>query len=346
MDQPFMLVTPHSNRRNRNAALILAGIIGLLLSVIGYFNHYFFVALPVAFAVFWLARRRTKRRVAVIEAPFPEVWEHVLQSDVDFYLALDESQKERFQNLVKVFLDEVPITGVRTDVDEQCRVLVAASAVIPIFGFDDWEYSRLGEILIYPGAFDDDYKTDGGGDQNTLGMIGVNHLSGVMILSKPALIAGFANSQDKRNVGIHEFAHLVDKADGAVDGIPASIPGNVVRPWIEWVGGELRRPVERNEHIDDYAFTNEAEYFAVLTEYFFEAPEVLAQRAPETYTMMEAMYRQNTRALLSRSFLRRPKRVGRNSPCPCDSGKKYKRCCRLRRMKGLPVARPGTKAHD
>jgi Mlc titration factor MtfA (ptsG expression regulator) len=168
-------------------------------------------------------------------------------------------------------------------------------------------------------------------------MIGVNHLSGVMILSKPALIAGFANSQDKRNVGIHEFAHLVDKADGAVDGLPAGIPGNVVRPWIEWVGGELSRPVGGNEHINDYAFTNEAEYFAVLTEYFFEAPEVLARRAPETYEMMQAMYRQNTRALLSRSFLRRPTRVGRNAPCPCGSGKKYKRCCRLRRMKGLPV---------
>lgn len=335
-----MLVTPHSNRRNRNTALILAGIIGLLIIAIGCFNHYFFGALPVTLAVYWFARRRTKRRVTVIAAPFPEGWEFILQSHVDFYLALDESQKERFQNLVKVFLDEVPITGVRTDVDEQCRVLVAASAVIPIFGFDDWEYSRLGEILIYPSAFDDGYQTDGGDDQNTLGMIGVNHLSGVMILSKPALIAGFANSQDKRNVGIHEFAHLVDMADGAVDGLPAGIPGNVVRPWIEWVGGELKRPVDNNEHIDDYAFTNEAEYFAVLTEYFFEAPEVLSQRAPETYQMMQAMYRQNTRALLSRSFLRRPKRVGRNSPCPCGSEKKYKRCCRLRRMKGLPMAKP------
>ena len=334
-----MLVTSDSNRKNRIAALTLAGITGLLLAVAGCFNLYFFIALPLAVAVYWFARRRTKRRLAVMQAPFPEAWEHGLQSHVDFYLALDESQRDRFRNLVKVFLDEVPITGVRTDVDEQCRVLVAASAVIPIFGFDDWEYSRLGEILIYPGAFDDNYETDGGADQNTLGMIGVSHLSGVMILSKPSLIAGFANSQDKRNVGIHEFAHLVDKADGVVDGLPAGIPGNVVRPWIEWVGGELRRPVDGKDHIDDYAFTNEAEYFAVLTEYFFEAPEILAQRAPDTYKMMQAMYRQNTRALLARSFLRRPKRVGRNAPCPCASGKKYKRCCRLRRMKGLPAAK-------
>ena len=333
-----MLVTPTSNRRNRNTALILAGGAGFLLAVVGYFNHYTLITLPLVAAVYWFVRRRTKRRMKVMQAPFPAAWEQGLRSHVDFFLALDDAQQDRFRSLVKVFLDEVPITGVRTDVDEQCRVLVAASAVIPIFGFDDWEYSRLGEILIYPGAFDSDYQTGGGADQDTLGMIGVSHLSGVMILSKPALISGFANSKDKRNVGIHEFAHLVDKADGSVDGLPAGIPGNVVRPWIEWVGGELKRPVDGNDHIDDYAFTNEAEYFAVLTEYFFEAPEILAQRDPETYKMMQSMYRQNTRALFSRSFLRRPQRVGRNAACPCGSGKKYKRCCRSCRKKGLPVA--------
>ncbi|MBC8355950.1 MAG: zinc-dependent peptidase [Planctomycetes bacterium] len=333
-----MLVTPASNRSNHYTASIFAVMTGLLLAGLGYFNHYILVAFPLVAAVYWYIRRRTKRRMTVIKAPFPEEWEHGLQTHVDFFLALDETQRQRFRNLIKVFLDEVPITGVRTDVDELCRVLVAASAVIPIFGFDDWEYSRLGEILIYPGAFDDDYRTDDEADPNTLGMVGVNHLSGVMILSKPSLIAGFANSKDKRNVGIHEFAHLVDKADGAVDGLPAGIPRDVVHPWIEWVGGELKRPVNGNDHIDDYAFTNEAEYFAVLTEYFFEAPEVLARRDPETYKMMEAMYRQNTRALLSRSLLRRPKRVGRNAPCPCGSGKKYKRCCRSGRKIGLPVA--------
>ena len=56
--------------------------------------------------------------------------------------------------LVKVFLDETRITGIRTEVDETTRVLVAASAIIPVFNFDNWEYSRLGEVLIYPGSFD------------------------------------------------------------------------------------------------------------------------------------------------------------------------------------------------
>ncbi len=169
-------------------------------------------------------------------------------------------------------------------------------------------------------------------------MIGVHHLSGVMILSKPDLISGFANPNDKRNVGIHEFAHLVDKADGSVDGIPWGIPAETARPWIDWIASELARHHGGSHHIDEYAYTNEAEYFAVMSEYFFEAPETLQRRSPKTYAMLESMYRQDTKTLLSHALPRRRKRVGRNSDCPCGSGVKYKRCCGARRKRGLPAA--------
>jgi Mlc titration factor MtfA (ptsG expression regulator) len=289
--------------------------------------------MPLAVCVYFLIRRRTRRRIKVTQSQFPAAWEQTLRSDVAFYRVLNDSQQARFRDLVKIFLDEVPITGIRTEVDDQTRVLVAASAVIPVFGFDDWEYSGLGEVLIYPGAFDENYRTaDGGG--NTLGMVGAGHLSGVMILSKPSLIAGFANPEDKRNVGIHEFAHLVDKADGAIDGMPAGIPVATAEPWIRWVSQELQSTSNGASHINDYAYTNEAEYFAVLSEYFFEAPDVLAKKNPDLYQMLERIYRQDTRSFLS-LIPRRRKRVGRNAPCPCGSGQKFKRCCRRRSRKGV-----------
>ena len=134
---------------------------------------------------------------------------------------------------------------------------------------------------------------------------------------------------------MHEFAHLVDKADGAVDGIPAGIPADVVRPWIHWVSEELASDSQDAKHIDDYAYTNEAEYFAVLTEYFFEAPENLQRKAPRLYEMMQAMYRQDTSQFLSRGS-RRGKRIGRNASCPCGSREKFKRCCGSRRRIGAP----------
>ena len=332
-----MLVTEQNNRSNQHHALVFAAVVAVVVLVLALKWHLALLALPLAYGVYHLMRRRTLRRIKVIAEPLPDAWENVLQSNVVFYQALDEAGRERFRNLIKVFIDEVPVTGIRTDVDDTTHVLVAASATIPIFGFEDWEYAGLGEILIYPGAFNEDYQTDQGVSRNTLGMIGVNHLSGVMILSKPDLISGFKNHKDKRNVGIHEFAHLVDKADGSVDGLPNRVAGDAAAPWIGWVAEELKRDPRAREEIDDYAYTNEAEYFAVLSEYFFEAPELLQKRHPEVYSMMRKMYHQDTRSFLS-AVKPRPRRVGRNSPCPCGSNKKYKRCCGRSTKRGMKLS--------
>jgi len=90
--------------------------------------------------------------------------------------------------------------------------------------------------------------------------------------------------------------------------------------------------------IDDYALTNEAEFFAVATEYFFERPGVMHRKHPELYRMLSAVFNQklhNRVAALARERKRGRKRFGRNSPCPCGSGKKYKKCC-LRGAGGAP----------
>jgi len=329
-----VLVTEKIDRKNRQHAAMAAGGAAVLIVLFALRWPLALLALPLAGWIHFLVRGRTLRRIAVVAEPLPQAWEEALLDNVAFFRALDDPEKERFRNLVKVFIDEVPITGIRTEVDDITRALVAASAIIPIFGFDDWEYAGLGEILIYPGAFDENYRTDDGVSRNTLGMIGVNHLSGVMILSKPDLISGFRNHQDKRNVGIHEFAHLVDKADGSVDGLPTQVAGDAAGPWIGWVAEELKRDPKAREEIDDYAYTNEAEYFAVLSEYFFEAPDILQQRHPEVYGMMRKMYHQDTRSFLS-VVKPRARKVGRNRPCPCGSAKKYKKCCSRRTRRGM-----------
>jgi Mlc titration factor MtfA (ptsG expression regulator) len=331
-----MLVTPETNRRNQHLALAVATATVIVIAVLGWFFPPFWLGVVLGPMAHWWMRRRCKRRMKVMAEPFPRVWEGVLRSRVAYFNALDEEQKERFRLLVKIFLDETRITGIRTDVDETARVLVAASAIIPVFNFDHWEYSRLGEVLIYPGSFDRDYQTDGEGQGDILGMVGAGHLSGVMILSKPELLAGFDIAGDKRNVGIHEFAHLVDQADGAIDGVPPGVPADLAHRWIQWVAKELASPPAKRSHIDSYAYTNEAEYFAVLAEYFFEAPQVLQRKSPQVYEMLEKMIRQDTAALLSGVRRFRPRRIGRNSPCPCGSGKKYKRCCLRLARQGLP----------
>ncbi len=331
-----MLVTPQTNRKNQRLALTVAVATAIAFAVLGCFNPWNWLGLVLAPLAYWFLRRECKRRLRVMARPFPGEWERILGSRVAYFSALDEEKRERFRQLVKIFLDETRITGIRTDVDETTRVLVAASAIIPIFHFDQWEYSRLGEVLIYPDNFDADFGTDGDNQRNTLGMVGTGHLRGVMILSKPELHAGFDIAGDKKNVGIHEFAHLVDMADGSIDGLPPGVPAHVARSWIQWVAKELAEPSAGSSHINSYAYTNEAEYFAVLMEYFFEAPGVLQKKNPEIYAMLEKMMRQDTASFLAGVTRPRARRVGRNSACPCGSGKKYKKCCLRQARQGVP----------
>ncbi len=230
----------------------------------------------------------------------------------------------------QIFLDEKPITPVKCEIDQTVRLLVAASAVIPVFALPDFEYNMLGEVLIYPNTFDATVQTDSRGPLMASGMVGTQGtFGGLMVLSKRDLLRGFEIHGDKHNVGIHEFAHLLDKANGAVDGIPP-LPPECVGPWQDVVRGELGRQFDDSD-IPEYGFTNHQEFFAVVSEYFFESPEKLADRHPELYALLKRAYVQNPRKRfsgLAKGILRFARhQTGRNSPCPCGSGKKYKKCC-------------------
>lgn len=321
-----MLVTPEANRRNRRQALIAAVLVAWGAGLLGWAFPPFWLLLVLSPYSYWRVRRRCLRRMLVMQQPFPDQWEQILRLHVTFFKSLNEMEKARFRQLVQIFLDEVQITGIRTEVDETIRVLVAASAVIPIFGFHDWEYHRLREVLIYPDSFDEAYQNTG--EASIVGMAGLHHLSGVMILSKPALLAGFARHAGQHNVGVHEFAHLFEKEAGEY-GLPPEVPWPAVRQWLKYVARELARPSKRGAHINAYAYTNEHEFFAVLAEYFFTSPESLKRRDPGLYALLRDLFHQDTDSLLSFGPPR-GEGLDRNAPCPCGSGKKYKHCCLLK----------------
>lgn len=278
----------------------------------------------------WLMRKH-RRRAVLRRQPFPSDWEAILNREVAFYRVLAESEKARFREAVVIFLAEKRVTGIRCEIDDTIRVLTAASAVIPVFGFPEWEWDQIGEILIYPNAFDDDYQS--GAHSDAIGMVGSGAMNRTMILSKPHLVEGFRDPKDKHNVGVHEFVHLVDKVDGSVDGIPEIALGReAIGPWIEMIHGKTAA-MNRGDgnDIPDYAMTNPAEFFAVTAEYFFERPHLLKQRHPRLYDALERIFRQDMRYRfrdavkgLWRPY---PKKIGRNAPCPCGSGRKYKKCC-------------------
>ena len=219
----------------------------------------------------------------------------LLAARVLYYKKLSLVEKRRFENSVAGFLSRVRITGVSTTVTDEDRVLVAASGIIPIFAFPGWQYPNLNEVLLYPDTFSEEFElTSAAADRRVLGMVGSGAMNGVMILSKPALEAGFSNKTDKENTGIHEFVHLVDKTDGEADGIPELLlDGPHLKPWRKLIRDEIEKIRQNKSDINPYAATNEAEFFAVASEYFFERPALFEQKHPELYALMEAIFKQD-----------------------------------------------------
>ena len=229
--------------------------------------------------------------------PLPEfrkAWRRILRKKVIFYKTLSRADKKRFQERMRYFFQRVEITGVGTEVTELDRVLVAASGIIPTFGFDDWnQYPKLREVLLYPNTFNKEtFATEGEG-RTIAGMVGGGYMNGKLLLSQHALRTGFEN-HGRNNTGIHEFTHLLDKADGDTDGIPDYfLDKQYLIPWMEMIRSEMAAIRSRESDIDDYALTNKAEFLAVAAEYFFNRPAAFAGKHPELFALMERIFHQD-----------------------------------------------------
>lgn len=246
----------------------------------------FVVALLAIILVFFLGKRRPLHTMIKLNP----VYTTLLEEFIPFYKGLNASQKILFQQRLQKFLEQVKITGINTTVEDTDRVMIAASAIIPIFFFPDWEYCNLDEVLLYPDAFDENFRQEGA-ERNMLGVVGDGAFQRVMILSRHALREGFLNKTGKSNTAIHEFVHLVDKTDGTTDGIPhVLIDNSYVVPWVELMRNNILAIKEKDSDINVYGATNQTEFFAVASEYFFERPDLFKTKHPELFKMLSRVF--------------------------------------------------------
>jgi Mlc titration factor MtfA (ptsG expression regulator) len=220
----------------------------------------------------------------------PDNYKIILNDYVKFYQQLDDEGKEKFEDRVQHFLTAVRITGVNAEVEDMDRVFIGAAAIIPVYAFPDWQYVNLHEVLVYPGTFNQDFD-QAGWDRYISGMVGTGAMQHVMIISKWQLRQGFINNRDTHNTAIHEFAHLIDKMDGTVDGVPQIILERRYIPrWVNIMNTTIQQMRSYPSDIDMYGATNHAEFFAVTSEYFFERPDLLSVSHPELFQMLERIY--------------------------------------------------------
>ncbi len=239
----------------------------------------------------WLSYNWKKKKPVSL-LPFASEYRIILQDKVVFYKQLADKDKVIFENRLQQFLSQVKITGVHIIVEPIDRVFVAASAIIPIFAFSNWQYNNLNEVLLYPDSFNEEFKISGQ-NRSVLGMVGSGAMQHVMILSQASLREGFNNETNRTNTGIHEFVHLIDKTDGEVDGVPENLlDKKYLLPWINLMHKNIKEILAEESDINPYGATNKAEFFAVVSEYFFQQPHLLQSRHPELYQLLKQIFGQ------------------------------------------------------
>ncbi len=248
-----------------------------------------FVLVLIIIIILFVFRLKIRRADETIL--LPENYRELLTDYIKFYKQLDEKGKETFDKRIQHFLSAVKITGVNAIAEDIDRLLIAAGAIIPVYAFPDWQYINLHEILLYPGTFNEDFD-QAGSERHISGMVGTGAMQHVMIITKWELRQGFINNNDARNTAIHEFVHLIDKMDGTMDGIPEIIlERKYIDKWKNMMDSTIWQMKNYGSDIDMYGATNHAEFFAVISEYFFERPDLLKANHPALYEMLGRIYK-------------------------------------------------------
>ena len=248
------------------------------------------------------------RREAQRAAPFPDEWDAILRRNVLLYARLSDEDRRELQGHIHVFLAEKTFEGCGgLALNDEIRLTIAGQACLLLLHRPTDYFKRLITILVYPSAYvAKGIESIGGGfflegDQTRLGEA---HLDGVVVLSWDDVKMGAFDPKDGHNVVLHEFAHQLDQEDGSADGAPRLEHRTRYAPWARVLGHDfeqlkLDEQAGRKTVIDGYGAINPAEFFAVVTECFFEKPIRLKKKHPELYEQMKSYYHLDPEADLS-----------------------------------------------
>ena len=257
----------------------------------------------------WLAERRRQR---IRAQPFPAAWRDILKRRVPYVRALPADLQLLLKQHIQVFVAEKAFIGCDgLEITDEMRVTIAAQACLLILNRPRGYYPNLRQILVYPGSFVVQREhTDGAGvsHQGRQVLAGESWSEGQVILSWRDTLQDAATPGDGRNVVIHEFAHQLDQETGTANGAPMLARREHYSRWAQVLGAEYQQlqaragRSDRRGHEDedsqdddslfsDYGATDPAEFFAVISEVFFEQPKRMADEHPALYQELARFYR-------------------------------------------------------
>jgi MtfA peptidase len=251
----------------------------------------------------WL-RDWKRKRVLARHTLDDRMWRRVC-ARLPFLVGLSEEKTGRLKEMAIVFLAEkqfAPVRGALLSEDD--RLAIALQACLPVLELGLHWYDGWVGIIVHPSDFrvrrteTDDHGVVHVWDDE---LAGESWPGGPVVLSWDALDEAGSVAHGGVNVVIHEFAHMIDMADGEANGVPPLSPRAARDAWIEVFDREFRRfcaRVDAGGHtsLDPYAAEHESEFFAVASEAFFESPKLLKQEFPELYALFAGFYRQDPAA--------------------------------------------------
>lgn len=253
----------------------------------------------------WLKDRKRRKW---LQEPFPESWLQILEQGVVHYGRLDPAEQSQLQDFIQVFTEEKTWEGCGGLVlDDEIRVTVAGQAGLLVLGLAHEFYTNVQSILIYPSTIVTPERSAGsfeipeGPVASGIPILGEAQLRGPIILVWDTVKRHARHPELGHNVVYHEFAHKLDMLDGAADGTPILSSREALSRWVEVCQAEfvkLRERTQRGQrtYLDQYGATNEAEFFAVATEYFFDKPVEMKRHEETLYEVLSEFYRQDPAA--------------------------------------------------
>lgn len=214
---------------------------------------------------------------------------------------LDSVQMAHLRELATWFLNSKSINGVQgQEVTLAMRVTVAVQACLLILNLDTDSFDNWAEVIIYPGAFRVNRR-----QVDAIGLVHdeASDLSGESWLRGPVILSWDDVERDSyqlrpgHNIVLHEFAHKLDGLNGVANGMPPLRRGMSRKRWAEelskaYAALSLQVAAGEPAFINPYAATSPAEFFAVVSEYFFTAPEILKECCPGVHRQLTLFYLQ------------------------------------------------------
>jgi MtfA peptidase len=257
----------------------------------------------------WISDHRRKK---LTEAPFPESWEVIVMGNVAHYCMLDSAEQAHLRALIQVFIAEKTWEGAGgLELDDEIRVTISAQACLLVLGLPHNFYRNVLSIIVYPSTVVPPQRKMGF-FENSFAPVSVQHpILGQAFRDGPVIIVWDAALHDGRhpelghNVIYHEFAHKLDMLDGAADGTPPLRDTIEYRNWVTVCTREylrLKHDAQKGKKsfLNAYGATNEAEFFAVATELFFDQPMQMIKHAPDLYNVLKEYYCQDPAERVSR----------------------------------------------